>query len=36
VFTAIYSIVWGAMTVGNNFHFLSDFAATKEAAASLF
>lgn len=36
VFTAIYSIVFGAMTVGNNAHFLPDIAAAKQAAASLF
>ena len=36
VFTAIYAIVFGAMTVGNNAHFLPDIAAAKEAASSLF
>jgi ABC-type multidrug transport system fused ATPase/permease subunit len=36
VFTAIYAIVFGAMTVGNNSHFLPDIASAKEAAASLF
>ncbi len=36
VFTAIYAIMFGAMTVGNNSHFLPDIAAAKEAAASLF
>lgn len=36
VFTAIYAIMFGAMTVGNNAHFLPDIAAAKEAAASLF
>lgn len=29
VFTAIYAIVFGAMTVGNNSHFLPDIAAAK-------
>lgn len=29
VFTAIYAIVFGAMTVGNNAHFLPDVAAAK-------
>lgn len=36
VFTAIYAIVFGAMTVGNNSHFMPDIASGKEAAASLF
>lgn len=36
VFTAIYAIVFGAMTVGNNAHFLPDIASAKQAAASLF
>jgi hypothetical protein len=29
VFTAIYAIVFGAMTVGNNSHFLPDIASAK-------
>jgi ATP-binding cassette subfamily B (MDR/TAP) protein 1 len=29
VFTAIYAIVFGAMTVGNNAHFLPDIASAK-------
>ncbi len=36
VFTAIYAIMFGAMTVGNNSHFLPDIASAKSAAASLF
>ncbi len=36
VFTAIYAIVFGAMTVGNNSHFLPDIAAARQAAANLF
>ncbi len=29
VFTAIYAIMFGAMTVGNNSHFLPDIASAK-------
>jgi ATP-binding cassette subfamily B (MDR/TAP) protein 1 len=36
VFTAIYSIFFAAMTVGNNSHFLPDIEEGKLAAARLF
>jgi ATP-binding cassette subfamily B (MDR/TAP) protein 1 len=36
VFTAIYSIVFAAMTVGSNSHFMPDIGAAKNAAANLF
>jgi ATP-binding cassette subfamily B (MDR/TAP) protein 1 len=36
VFTAIYAIVFAAMTAGNNMHFMPDVAASKNSAASLF
>ncbi len=36
MFTAIYGIVFAAMTVGNNSHFLPDVGAAKNSAANLF
>ena len=36
MFTAIYAIMFSAMTAGNNSHFMPDVAAAKNAAANLF
>ena len=36
MFTAIYAIVFAAMTAGNNAHFLPDVGAAKNSAANLF
>lgn len=36
VFTAIYAIVFAAMTAGNNSQFAPDVAAAKNSAANLF
>ena len=36
VFTAIYAIIFAAMTAGNNAHFMGDAAAAGNAAANLF
>lgn len=36
VFTAIYSIMFAGMAVGNNSHFMPDIANAKNAASSIF
>ena len=36
MFTAVYALVFAAMSAGNNAHFMPDAAAANNAAANLF